>query len=92
MKIKTKVNVVKEIEVDIKIPYFCKSENGCVFYKVLNEEGHTIRVVNYSFSKSVDYSEIFNERLVFEWGNIEIKEGEFNEAFEQVLEALKIKK
>lgn len=56
---------------------------------MLNEEGHTIRVINYSFTKSVDYSEIFNERLVFEWGNIEIKEGEFNEAFNQVLEALK---
>lgn len=91
MKIRKKVNVVKEIEVDIKLPYFCKSKNGSVFYKVLNEEGHNMRVATYGFSTSIEFSEILNEGLVFEEGNIEIEENEFNEAFEQALETLKNK-
>lgn len=91
LKIKTKVNVVKEIEVEIKLPYFCKSENGSVFYKVLNEDGDNIRVVTYSFSTSIVFENTLNEYLVFAKGNTEIEENEFNEAFEQVLEILKNK-
>lgn len=91
MKIKTKVNVQKEIEVEIKLPYFCKSESGFAFCKVLNEEGHNIRVETYSFSTSIEFSEFLNEGLIFAENNIEIEENEFNEAFEQALETLKNK-
>lgn len=88
MKIKQKVNVVKEIEVDIKLPYFCKLENGCVFYKLLNEDGHYIQVSTYSFSTSVEASEIPNIGIIFAENNIEIEENEFNEAFEKTVEIL----
>ena len=91
MKIRKKVNVVKEIEVDIKLPYFCKNENGCVFFKILNEEGHIIRVATYEFATSIEFSQMLNEYLVFAEGNTEIEENEFNEAFEQALETLKNK-
>lgn len=91
MKIKQKVKVIKEIDVEIKTPYFCKSENGCVFYKVLNEKRHNIRVVTYGFATSIEFSEILNEGLIFAGSNTEIKENEFNEAFEQALETLKNK-
>lgn len=91
MKIKTKVNVVKEIEVEIKLPYFCKTANGCVFYKLLNEEGHNMRVATYNFATSIEFSETLNGAIIFAEANIEIDENEFNEAFERVLETLKNK-
>lgn len=91
MKIKTKVNVLKEVEVEIKIPYFCKSANGLVFYKVLNEDGHNIEVKTYDFATSIEFSKMLNKSLVFTEDNIEIEESEFNEAFERALETLKNK-
>lgn len=91
MKIKTTVNVQKEIDVEIKTPYFCRSENGCVFYKVLNEEGHNISVTIYGFSTRIEFSEMLYESQVFAGDNTEIEESEFNEAFEQALEILKNK-
>lgn len=91
MKIKQKVKVIKEIDVEVKTPYFCKSQSGLMFYKILNEEGHTIRVSNYSFSVSIEFSKLLNELMIFAENNIEIEENEFNEAFEQALETLKNK-
>lgn len=91
MKIKQLVKVIKEIDVEVKTPYFCKSEKGFAFYKVLNEEGHNIRVETYSFSTSIEFSEFLNEGLIFAEGNTEIEENEFNGAFNQALETLKNK-
>lgn len=91
MKIKQKVKVIKEIDVEVKTPYFCKSKNGFSFYKVLNEKGHNIRVVTYDFSTSIEFSEMLNEGLIFAGSNTEIEENEFNEAFKQALETLKNK-
>lgn len=91
MKIKKKVEVIKEIDVEVKLPYFCKSKNGRVFFKILNEEGHTIRVATYTFETSIEFSKLLNEGLIFTENNIEIEENEFNEAFNQALETLKNK-
>lgn len=91
MKIKTTVNVQKEIDVEIKTPYFCRSENGRVFYKVLNEEGHNIIVKTYGFSTSIEFSTTFYDNLIFAEDNTEIEETEFNEAFEKAMNILKNK-
>lgn len=82
---KTKVNVVKEVEVEMELPYFCKSENE---HKALNADGHTIIVKTYRFATSIEFSETLNEGLVFEEGYIEIEESEFNEAFKDAVEFL----
>lgn len=91
IKIKTMINVQKEVDVEIKLPYFCKSENGEVFYKVLNEDGHNIRVSTYDFIAGIEFSILLNEKLIFAEGNIEIEESEFNEAFEYAMKFLKNK-
>jgi hypothetical protein len=91
MKIGKKINVQKEIDIEIKTPYFTKSANGRVFYKILNEEGHNIRVSTYGFSTSIEFSKTLNEYLIFAQDNIEIKESEFNEAFDYAIKTLKKK-
>lgn len=88
MKIKKKINVQKEIDVEIKIPFFTKSENGRVFYKILNEEGHNICVLTYEFSTSIEFKNWLNEYQIFAQDNIEIEESEFNEAFDYAMKTL----
>lgn len=92
MKIKTKINLQKEIEVEIKIPYFCKSGNGRVFYKVMNKQGHFITINTYDFIRKVEFLTYLNELTVFSDGNVEITEEEFNKVFDDTLEFLKNKK
>lgn len=85
MKIKTKV--FKEVDIEVKLPYFCKSKNERVFYKVLNEKGHNIEVKIYGFATSIEFSTTLNENLVFvEY--IKIEEGEFNLASAKVMATL----
>lgn len=91
LKIKTMINVQKEVDVEIKLPYFCKIESGKVFYKVLDEAGNNIRVSIYSFKTEIEFSEIFYDNLIFAEGSTEIEESEFNEAFEHAIEILKNK-
>lgn len=91
MKIKKTVTVTKRVDVDVEIstPYFCKSENGRVFYKIINEQGNFITVTTYDFSKGVDFQRDLNEYVVLRDSNVEITEEEFNKVLNEVLDFLR---
>lgn len=86
MKIQKQITTVEQIEVEISLPYYSKSEN--CYFMIPNERG-CIRVWVGEESASISYHQLSSS--IKEAANYtEINESEFNEAFRKALSCIAI--
>ena len=81
IKVTVKHEEIKELE--IRFPYYVKSDNGCVLIKFFDRR-KGIMVTDYSFSKSIEYMQMPEGWITYK----PTTEEEFNEKFNEVINAL----